>query len=255
MPKKNIRIIPRLDIKGPNLIKPMQTEALRVIGDPKVFISGYYEQGADEIIYLDVVASLYQRNIDFDQLKSVTEGIFIPVTVGGGIRSISDINNALRAGADKVAINTYAIRHPEFITKAIQEFGAQCIVLFIEAKKQKNGTWEAYTDGGREHTGIDAVAWAKKGIELGVGEILLSSIDQEGTRQGYDLELVEQIASFAPIPVIAHGGAGNPASILSVIEKGKADAVAISSLFHYDNYTVSEIKHYLDEHDVEVRIL
>lgn len=251
---KNIRIIPRLDIKGPNLIKPMQTEALRVVGDPKIFINRYYEQGADEIIYLDVVASLYQRNIDFDLLKSITDGIFIPVTVGGGIRSISDINSALRAGADKVAINTHAIHHPEFITEAIQEFGAQCIVLFIEAKKQNNGMWEAYTDGGREHTRIDAVAWAKRGIELGVGEILLCSIDQEGTRQGYDIELVEQIASFAPIPVIAHGGAGTLPSIDDVIKIGKADAVAASSIFHYGDYTVGEVKQYLHEHNVEVRI-
>lgn len=252
---KNIRIIPRLDIKGPNLVKPVQTEALRVIGDPKEYINKYYEQGADEIIYLDIVASLYQRNINFDLLKSVTEGIFIPVTVGGGIRSIEDINNALRAGADKIAINTYAIHNPEFLSEAVKEFGAQCIVLFIEAMRQKNGMWEAYTDGGREHTGVDAVAWAKKGIELGVGEILLCSIDQEGTRQGYDLDLIKKIASFAPIPVIAHGGAGTLSSIKDVIKIGKADAVAASSLFHYGDYTIEQIKAYLDEKNIEVRII
>lgn len=250
---KNIRIIPRLDIKGSNLVKPVQTEALRVIGDPKIFVNKYYEQGADEIIYLDIVASLYQRNIDFNLLKSVTDGIFIPVTVGGGIRSIADINNALRAGADKVAINTYAIHHPEFIPKAVKEFGSQCIVLFIEAKKQKNGMWEAYTDGGREHTGIDAIEWAKKGIGLGVGEILVSSIDQEGTRKGYDIDLIQQVASFAPIPVIAHGGAGSFESIKEAIKAGQADAVAISSLLHYGECTICEIKKFLDDNNFEVR--
>lgn len=252
---KNVRIIPRLDIKGPNVVKPVHTEALRIVGDPKVLARKYYEEGADEIIYLDIVASLYQRNIDFDLLKSVSEGIFIPITVGGGIRSISDINNALRAGADKVAINTYAINHPEFIPKAVQEFGAQCIVLFIEAKKQPNGMWEAYTDGGREHTGINVIDWAKQGIALGVGEIFLCSIDQEGTRQGYDIELVEKIVSTAPIPVIAHGGAGTLSSIEEVVRKGKADAVAASSVFHYGDFTVGQIKQYLDEKNIKVRIL
>lgn len=252
---KNIRIIPRLDIKGPNVVKPVHTEALRIVGNPRELANRYYQEGADEILYMDIVASLYQRNIDFNLLKSVTEGVFIPVTVGGGIRSISDINNVLRAGADKVAINTYAINHHEFIPKAVQEFGAQCIVLSIEAKKQKNGMWEAYTDGGREHTGIDAIAWAKRGIELGVGEILLCSIDQEGTRRGYDIELVEQIASVAPIPVIAHGGAGSPSSVEDVIKEGKADAVAVSSLFHYGDYTIGQVKQYLHEHNMKVRIL
>lgn len=252
---KNVRIIPRLDIKGPNLVKPVQTEALRVIGDPKVFINQYYEQGADEIIYLDIVASLYRRNIDFDLLKSITDGIFIPVTVGGGIRSIEDINNALRAGADKVAINTYAIAHPEFLPKAVEEFGAQCIVLFIEAKKQKNGMWEAYTDGGRQHSGRDAIEWAKRGIELGVGEIFVSSIDNEGRRRGYDIELTKKISEFAPIPVIAHGGAGDFLSIKDVIEKGKADAVSISSLLHYGDCTIGEIKDYLNNNNFNVRMV
>lgn len=252
---KNVRIMPRLDVKGPNVVKPVHTEALRIVGDPKVLARKYYEEGADEIVYLDIVASLYQRHIDFDLLKSVTEGIFIPVTVGGGIRSISDIKNALRAGADKVAINTYAINHPEFIHQAVQEFGAQCIVLFIEAKKQPNEMWEAYTDGGREHTGINAIDWAKQGIELGVGEIFLCSIDQEGMRQGYDIELVEQIASIAPIPVIAHGGAGTLSSIKDVIKTGKADAVAASSIFHYGDYTINQVKQYLHGNNVEVRIV
>lgn len=251
---KNIRIIPRLDIKGPNVVKPVHTEALRVVGNPRELALRYYEEGADEILYLDIVASLYQRNLDFDLLKSVTENIFVPVTVGGGIRTIHDINNALRAGADKVAINTYGIRHPEFLSEAAKEFGSQCIMLFIEAKKQPNGSWEAYTDGGREHSGKNAVEWAKRAIELGVGEILVASIDQDGTRRGYDLELVKQISSFAPIPVIAHGGAGSLESIAGAVLEAKADAVSASSIFHYQDFTIQEVKEYLKSKQVNVRL-
>ncbi|OHA35958.1 MAG: imidazole glycerol phosphate synthase cyclase subunit, partial [Candidatus Taylorbacteria bacterium RIFCSPLOWO2_01_FULL_50_130] len=206
---KNIRIIPTLHVKGPNVVKPVHTEALRVVGNPKELAARYYQEGADELIYLDIVASLYQRNLDFELLKSVTEDIFIPVTVGGGIRSIHDINNALRAGADKVAINTFGVSHPDFIREAAREFGSQCIVLYIEAKKQEGGSYEAYTDGGREHSGVGAIEWAKRGIKLGAGEILISSIDRDGTKKGFDIELARSIASRAPIPVIAHGGAGS----------------------------------------------
>lgn len=252
-PMKNIRIIPLLNIKGPNVVKPVHTEALRVVGNPKELAKRYYEEGADELICLDIVASLYQRNLDVDLLRSVTDGIFIPVTAGGGIRSIGDINNALRAGADKVAVNTYVIRHPEFISEAAKEFGSQCIVLFIEAKKQPSGRYECYTDGGREPSGVDAALWAKRGIDLGAGEILISSIDQDGTRRGYDVELVRQIAARAPVPVIAHGGAGNFESVAQVITEGKADAVAASSVFHYRDFSISELKHYLSSRGVPVR--
>lgn len=250
---KNIRIIPLLNIKGPNVVKPVHTEALRVVGSPRELAERYYREGADELMYLDIVASLYQRNLDFDLLRSVTENIFIPVTVGGGIRSIHDINNALRAGADKVAINTYALHHPGFLTEAAREFGSQCIILFIEAKKQPDGRYECYTDGGRERSGVDAVAWARRGIELGVGEILLTSIDRDGTRRGYDLELVRQVTKFASIPVITHGGAGSKQSVAEVIEEGKADAVAASSVFHYQDYTIGELKEYLDSKGIQLR--
>src|SRR3990167_1380635 len=178
--KKNVRIIPRLDIKGPNVVKPVMTEALRIVGNPRELAYRYYKEKADEIVYMDIVASLYGRNLDLDQLKTVTEGIFIPITVGGGIRSIGDINNALRAGADKVAINTNAISHPEFLKEAVETFGAQCIVLSVDAKKQANGQYEPYTDGGREKTGKEVVPWVKKAIEMGVGEIMVASIDKEG---------------------------------------------------------------------------
>lgn len=251
---KNVRVIPRLDIKGPNVVKPVHTEALRVVGNPHALAMRYYEEGADELIYLDIVASLYQRNLDFDLLKSVTENIFIPVTVGGGIRSIHDINNALRAGADKVAVNTYAVRHPEFLSEAAKEFGSQCIALYIEAKKQPDGTYQAYTDGGREYSGMDAVSWARRGIELGAGEILVTSIDRDGTKRGYDLELVKQITDFSPVPVIAHGGAGDPEMILRAVKDGKVDAVSASSIFHYQDFSISEVKQYLKEKNINVRL-
>lgn len=250
---KNIRIIPRLDIKGLNVVKPVQTEALRVVGNPKELAARYYREGADEIIYMDIVASLYQRNLNFDLLKSVTEGIFIPFTVGGGIRSINDINNALRSGADKVAINTYAIHHPEFITEAAKEFGSQCVVLSIEAKQQPNGSWEAYIDGGREHSGVDAIEWAKKGIELGAGEILLTSIDRDGTRKGYDLDLVKKITAISSVPVIVYGGAGSKDHVREVILDGNADAVAAASVFHYKDFSIGELKEYLKNENINVR--
>ncbi len=252
---KNIRIIPRLDIKGPHVVKPVQTEALRIVGDPKTLMQRYYHEGADEIIYMDIVASLYQRNIDFDQLSSVTEGIFIPITVGGGIRTIQDINNVLRAGADKVAINTHAIHHPEFLREAVAEFGSQCIVLSVEAMRQPDGGWEAYTDGGRELSGRNVVEWIKQGLALGVGEILLTSIDFDGTRRGYDLELARQITGFAQVPVVLHGGASGPESMVEAVSRAAVDAVAASSIFHYTDYTIGDVKKYLKEQGLNVRIL
>ena len=203
---------------------------------------------------MDIVASLYQRNLDFDLLRSVASEIFIPLTVGGGIRSIHDINNALRAGADKVAINTYALGHPEFLREAVRTFGAQCIVLSVEAKKINPNSWEAYTDGGREKTGIDAVEWAKRAVDLGVGEILITSIDRDGTRRGYESELVSAITSWAPVPVIAHGGAGSSRTVAEVITKNCADAVAVSSSFHYGDLSVSGLKSDLFKDGIQVRI-
>ncbi len=251
---KNIRIIPRLDIKGPNVVKPVQTEALRVVGNPKHLALKYYEEGADEIIYMDIVASLYGRNMDLDQLRAVTEGIFIPITVSGGIRSIGDINNALRAGADKVAINTYAIAHPEFIKEAVQTFGAQCIVLSVDAKLQPDGRYEPYTDGGRERTGKEVVAWVKRAIGMGVGEVMIASIDREGTREGYDLRLIKSVTSFAHVPVTVHGGAGTLESVFEAVENGKADAVSVSSIFHYEELSIGKVKNYLHKKRINVRL-
>jgi len=252
--RKNIRIIPRLDIKGQNVVKPIQTEALRVVGNPKELASKYYKQGADEIIYMDIVASLYGRNIDLDLLREVSENIFIPLTVGGGIRSIGDINNVLRAGADKVAINTYATAHPKFLQEAVETFGAQCIVLSVDAKKQANGKYEAYTDGGREKSGREVASWVKEAIKMGVGELLVASVDREGTQGGYDLDLVKSITSFASIPVIAHGGARDLESIYEVVDEANTDAVSASSIFQYNNYKISEVKKFLDKKGASVRL-
>lgn len=251
---KNIRVIPLLHIKGPNVVKPVHTEALRIVGNPEELANRYYQEGADEIIYLDIVASLYQRNFDFELLKSVSRDVFIPFTVGGGIRTIQDIRNALRVGADKVAINTHAMKNPDFLKAASKVYGSQCIVLFIEAKKIGNGKWEAYTDGGREKTGIDAVEWAKRGVDLGVGEILITSIDRDGTQKGYESELVSAVTSWAPIPVVAHGGAGDFQTVEDVVLKDKADAVALSSSLHYKNFSIKELKRHLYNKKINVRI-
>lgn len=251
---KNIRIIPRLDIKGSNVVKGIHMEGIRVVGSPRKFAERYTKDGADEIIYMDVVASLYQRNLDFDLLKQVSAGIFIPFTVGGGIRSIGDINNALRAGADKVAINTFAIQHPEFIRDAAQKFGSQCVVLSVEAKKISDNKWEAYTDGGRERTGKDAVEWIKQGLLLGAGEILITSIDRDGTKTGYELDLISAISSFCPVPVIAHGGAGKAEDLATAILLAKADAVSCSSILHYNNLSIGQLKKNLAQKNINVRL-
>lgn len=247
------RIIPRLDIKGPNVVKGIRAEGLRVVGIPQKLAKRYYEEGADEILYMDVVASLYQRSLDFDLLRSVADEVFVPLTVGGGIRSLQDITNVLRAGADKVAINTYAVHHPDFLASAVERFGAQCIVLSLEAKENGAEHWEAYTDGGREHSGVDAVAWTQKALDCGVGEILLTSVDRDGTRQGFDLELLKSISSFAKVPIVIHGGAGSTDAVLSAIQQG-ADAVAISSMFHYGEATPKSLKQDLSNLGCTVRL-
>jgi len=250
---KNIRIIPRLDIKGPNVVKPVLTEALRIVGNPQELAHRYYQEGADELIYMDIVASLYQRNFDAELLKAVTENVFIPVTAGGGIRTIQDINLALRSGADKVAINTHAIRQPEFLQEAVREFGSQCIVLSVEAKRRPDGGYEAYTDGGREPSGLDVIEWVTRGIELGVGELLITSIDRDGTEKGFELDLIRRIGAIAPIPLIAHGGAGTLESVTEALTAGNADAVAISSIFHYGTHSIREVKAHLSKNGFVVR--
>lgn len=231
---KTIRIIPRLDIKGPNLVKGVHLEGLRVLGKPEQFAKFYYESGADELLYMDVVASLYGRNHLLDIIARTSREIFIPLTVGGGLRSLDDMQAVLRAGADKVSINTCAISQPEIIKHAARKFGSSTIVVSVEAIKKPNGTYEAYTENGRQETGLDAVRWAIRAAELGAGEILLTSINQEGTGDGFDLELTALVAGAVSIPVIACGGAGSAKHVASVITEGKADAVSIASIFHYE---------------------
>jgi imidazole glycerol-phosphate synthase subunit HisF len=230
---KTIRIIPRLDIKGPNLVKGIHLEGLRVLGNPSDFAKFYYEQGADEIMFMDVVASLYERNSLHDIIAKTAKSIFIPITVGGGLRSISDIKEVLRVGADKVCLNTAAIKTPKLIREASRMFGSSTIVVAIEAIKEESGKYLAYTDNGREYTGIDVFEWAQKIDELGAGEIVITSVDNEGTGQGFDKELISKISSLVSIPVIAHGGVGKQLQVLDLIEDGSVDAVMISSLFHY----------------------
>jgi cyclase len=248
-----VRVIPRLDIKGPNLVKGIHLEGLRVLGRPEDFARSYSAAGADELIYIDIVASLYQRNSLLDIVERTAAEIFVPLTVGGGIRSTDDIAGLLRAGADKVAINTAATARPGFISEAARMFGSQCVVLSIEAKRQGPGSWEAYTDNGRERSGRDAIAWALEGVALGAGEILVTSVDQEGTGRGYDLELVRTIATQVPVPVIASGGAGSAADVVAVVREGRADAVAVARLFHYGNSDIASVKGALASAGVEVR--
>lgn len=229
-----VRIIPRLDIKGPNLVKGIQFEGLRVLGKPEQFTRYYYEGGADELIYQDAVASLFGRNSLLGMIERIARHTFIPLTVGGGLRTLDDIRAALRAGADKVSINTAAVARPELIREAAHRFGSSTIVVSIEAIRHPDGRYEAYTDFGRESTGVDAIAWAKQAVELGAGELLVTCINQEGSGKGFDLELTRAIAEAVPVPVIAAGGAGRVEHVAEVIQQGRADAVCCASLFHYE---------------------
>jgi cyclase len=229
----NVRVIPRLDIKGPNLVKGIHFEGLRVLGKPEDFARRYYQDGADELIYMDVVASLYGRNSLLDIVERTSREIFIPLTVGGGLRSVEDIRRVLRAGADKVAVNTAAVARPELVREASRAFGSSTIVVSIEAIRRPAGGYEACVDHGRQSTGVDAVEWAKRAAELGAGELLVTSIEQEGTGRGFDLDLTRAIARAVPIPVIAAGGAGRLAHVREAIAQGGADAVGLASLLHY----------------------
>ncbi len=240
---QNIRIIPRLDIKGPNLVKGIHFEGLRVLGKPERFAKFYYENGADELFYQDAVASLYGRNSLLDIIKKTSREIFIPLCVGGGLRNINDIREVLRAGADKVAINTAAINNPDLIKKAARTFGSSTILISIEAIKKLDGQYEAMIDYGRESTSVDALEWAKKAVALGAGELLITAIDKEGTGNGFDLELIQKVAKSVSVPVIAGGGCGKIENISEVIFSGNADAVSIASTIHYYLVENQEISH------------
>ena len=238
----NLRLIARLDIKGPNLIKGIQLEGLRVIGDPQAHARKYYAQGADELVYMDIVASLYGRNSLHDIIRRTAQDVFIPLTVGGGLRSVEDVRQILRSGADKVAINTAAVQRPQLVNEIATVFGSQCVVLSIEAKHLAAGKWEVYTDNGRERSGLDVIDWAQRGAALGAGELLVTSVDREGTRKGFDCELMRAVSAAVSIPVIASGGMGTVQHLVDVVQQGHADAVAMADILHYERATMAQVR-------------
>lgn len=241
-PRQILRIIARLDIKGANLIKGIHLEGLRVVGDPQEHAEKYYNDGADEIIYMDTVASLYGRNNLLDVVTRATEHVFVPMTVGGGIRSVEDARALLRAGADKIAINTAAVKDSSLITKISDVWGSSTIVLSIEAKQTAPGKWEAYTDNGRERTGLDVVQWAEQGAQLGAGEIFLTSVDQEGTKNGFDCQLVGAVTNAVDVPVIASGGFGKLEHLKELMQVSKPTGVAIADSLHYQKFNFNQIR-------------
>ena len=251
---RNIRLIARLDIKGPNLIKGIHLEGLRVIGAPNEYALRYYQQGADELIYMDIVASLYGRNSLGEIVQQAAQDVFVPITVGGGIRSVDDATRLLRCGADKVAVNTAAVANLGLISDIARRFGSQCMVLSIEAKQIAPDRWEAYTDNGRERTGLDVIEWVKRGVALGAGEILLTSVDKEGTRKGFDLPLLHAVTSEVGVPVIASGGMGHPEHLVEAVQQGQADAVAMADILHYGRATVGDIRASARKAGVDVRV-
>ncbi len=249
------RIIPCLDVKDGRVVKGINFLGLRDAGDPVEVAAMYDEQGADEVTFLDITASHEKRNIMIHVVERTAEQVFMPLTVGGGIRHIDDIRDLLNAGADKVSINTSAVEDPDFVKRSSDRFGSQCIVVAIDAKR-KNGKdeWEVFTYGGRKPTGLDACKWAKQVEELGAGEILLTSMDCDGTKEGYDIQLTRRISESVNIPVIASGGAGNLEHLYEALAHGKADAVLAASIFHYREYTIHQAKVYLRDKGVPVRL-
>jgi imidazole glycerol-phosphate synthase subunit HisF len=249
---RNIRLIARLDVKSPNLVKGIQFEGLRKLGDPNKYALKYYLQGADEIFYTDIVASLYGRNSLLDIIEKTSDNVFVPITVDGGLRSIDDVSAVLRAGADKVAINTEAIKNPNIISDVSRKFGSQCMVLSIQAKWQGDH-WEAYYDNGREHSYLDVIEWAKRGEEFGAGEIILTSVDKEGSTKGFDVDLIKAVTDVVSIPVIASGGMGRLEDIKPAIRDGSADAIAMAHVLHYDQLTINDARKFCIKNDFPVR--
>jgi cyclase len=249
----NTRIIARLDIKGPNLIKGVHLEGLRVIGDPQAFALRYYDQGADELIYMDTVASLYGRNHLSEIIQIAAKDIFVPLTVGGGIRSVGDVTEVLRSGADKVAINTAAVSEPKLITQVANRFGSQCMVLSVEAKQLGSGKWQVFTENGREPTGRDVIEWVREAVDRGAGEILLTSVDREGTRKGFDLNLLRSVSESVTVPVVASGGMGKLEDALDAVKLGGVDGIAIADMLHYGRLHISDVRNTLHQSGVRVR--
>lgn len=250
---KPIRLISRLDVKGANLIKGVHLDGLRVIGNPNEHAINYYQDGADEIIYIDIVASLYGRNKLLDIVKQTSGNVFVPMTVGGGIRSIKDVEELLLAGADKIAINTAALKDSKLISEVAKNFGSQCMVISIEAKKRDTNSWEALAESGREKTDIDVLEWAKKVEDMGAGEILLTSIDKEGTMKGFDIQLTSKVSSSVSIPVIASGGYGEISHLIEVVNNGNADAIAIAGALHYKKDNLKNIRNDALSNNINLR--
>ena len=249
------RIIPCLDVKDGRVVKGVSFVNLRDAGDPVEVAKAYDHEGADELCFLDITASHEQRNTILDVVARTAEQVFMPLTVGGGVRTLDDIRALLNAGSDKVSINTAAVEHPEFVEAAAGRFGAQCIVVAIDAKGSSDGRWEVYTHGGRRATGLDAVDWARRMEAAGAGEILLTSMDRDGTQDGYDLDLTAAVSTAVSVPVIASGGAGRLEHLYDALARGKADAVLAASIFHYRTFTIHDTKTYLKSKGIPVRVL
>jgi cyclase len=248
------RIIPCLDVTAGRVVKGVSFVKLRDAGDPVEIAKRYNEQGADELTFLDITASSDDRGIIFRIIEQVASQVFIPLTVGGGVREVSDVRNLLNAGADKVSINTSAISNPQLVSDASGRYGSQCIVVAIDAKQVDDNRWEVFSHGGRNATGLDAVAWAKKMQDLGAGEILLTSMDRDGQKNGFDLALTRTITDVLNIPLIASGGVGSLQHMVDGVQKGAADAVLAASIFHFGEFTVQQAKQYMSQHGVEVRL-
>lgn len=248
------RIIPCLDVTAGRVVKGIQFQQLRDAGDPVELAARYDAAGADELVFLDITASSDDRDTMIDVVRETARKVFIPLTVGGGVRSSDDAYRLLRAGADKVSLNSAAVARPELLRECADRFGTQCVVLAIDARRTGDGAWEVYTHGGRRGTGMDALEWAEKGAELGAGEILLTSMDTDGTKDGYDLELTAAMVERVNVPVIASGGAGSLEHLYDAFDRGQAHAVLAASIFHYGEYTIAEAKHYLQSQGLRMRL-
>ncbi len=247
------RVIPCLDVKDGRVVKGVQFVDLRDAGDPVEAALAYDAQGADELVFLDITASHEARRIMLDVVRRTAEGVYMPLTVGGGVRDVADVRMLLRAGADKVSLNTSALQRPEVIREAAERFGSQCIVVAIDARRE-DGCWGVYTHGGRRPAGRDAIEWAQAAVALGAGEILLTSMDRDGTKDGYDLALTRAISDAVPVPVIASGGVGSLEHLREGLTEGHADAALAASIFHFGTHTIAEAKRYLRDHGVPVRL-